>query len=242
MIPWEGPLPVPRVRTIEEMRPLLYNPDCEGSGPLYQMYRDLARTGKERQWLSAHDLRYDITVIPPRILCSEFVKTKGHYHPDNPAGFGYPEVYEVLAGCAHYLLQKKDLSDIVLISAGTGEKVIIPPGYGHVTINPSFETLVMANLVSTAFSSEYREYEVRHGAAYYELEGERFVSNHWYPGIPAMRISGAPDTRDLLPDRPLSGCIGDNSLSFLNYPENFKKLGRLLERGAVQEDVCVRSS
>jgi len=37
----------------------------------------------------------------------EFVKTKGYYHPENPAGTGYPEVYEVIEGIAHVLLQKK---------------------------------------------------------------------------------------------------------------------------------------
>jgi|GEM_PF-2282682 glucose-6-phosphate isomerase len=37
----------------------------------------------------------------------EFVKTCGHYHPPvNPKlRYTYPEMYEVLEGDAHYLLQ-----------------------------------------------------------------------------------------------------------------------------------------
>jgi len=66
--------------------------------PLYFMYRDLAKSDADRQWLRSHKLRYDITVIPPCTLSGEWVKTKGHYHPKNPAGIGYPEVYEVLEG------------------------------------------------------------------------------------------------------------------------------------------------
>jgi oxalate decarboxylase/phosphoglucose isomerase-like protein (cupin superfamily) len=82
------------------------------------------------------------------------VKTKGHYHPENSAGIGYPELYEVIEGVAHVLLQKKTLDHIALAKATNSDLVIIPPGYGHVTINPSrAETLVMANLVSTAFNS-----------------------------------------------------------------------------------------
>lgn len=228
MIPWEGPLPEPRVRTIDDMRPLLFDPDCEGSGMLYEMYRDLARTVEEREWLHSQDLRYDITVIPPRVLCGEYVKTKGHYHPDNPAGAGYPEVYEVLAGSAHYLLQKRDLSDIALVSAGTGDLVIIPPGYGHVTINPSCEILVMANIVSTAFSSDYQEYEGLHGAAYYELEGSRFARNPRYPEVPALRMRGPPDSKRFIPGKSLAGVIGHESLSFLNFPEKFPGLFSIL--------------
>ena len=94
------------------------------------------------------------------------MKTKGHYHLKNPAGIGYPELYEVIEGVAHVLLRKKTLDHLALVKATKGDIVIIPPGYGHVTINPSREEmLVMANLVSTAFVSEYAFYEIRHGAA-----------------------------------------------------------------------------
>jgi len=45
------------------------------------------------------------------------------------------------------------------VGNGDGDTVFIPPGYGHVTINPSdHRTLVMANVVSNAFLSEYRLY------------------------------------------------------------------------------------
>ena len=71
---------------------------------------------------------------------------------------------------AHYLLQSVALDDAVLISATAGDLVIIPPGYGHVSINSSADTtLSMANIVSTAFESEYGEYEKQHGAAWSRL-------------------------------------------------------------------------
>ena len=165
MLGWDGELPPPSVRTLEEMRVVLADPACSDAGPLYFMYRDLAKSDADWKWLHAHNLRYDLTVIPPRDICGEWVKTKGHYHPRNPAGVGYPEIYEVLKGEAHYLLQSRDLRDIVMISAKAGEVVIIPPGYGHISINPSeHRTLTMANIVSTAFGSEYGQYESLHGA------------------------------------------------------------------------------
>jgi glucose-6-phosphate isomerase len=72
-----------------------------------------------------------------RNLGGEYVKTKGHHHPENPAGTGYPELYEVLDGTAHFQLQTKALDDVVLIEVHKGDIIAIPPGYGHVTINPS---------------------------------------------------------------------------------------------------------
>ena len=113
------------------------------------------------------------------------MKIKGHYHPANPAGAGFPERYE---GVAHVLLQKKTLDHIALAKATNGDIVNIPPGYGHVTINPSRdETLVMANLVSTAFVSEYAFYEMMHGAALYDLIDNTLVRNPHYPIVPDVQ-------------------------------------------------------
>ena len=85
---------------------------------------------EDRRWIEEQRIRFDITVIPPRDICGEYIKTKGHFHPLNSSGTGYPEIYEVLAGEAHYLIQTMDCSDVVLISACAGEIVIVPPGTG----------------------------------------------------------------------------------------------------------------
>jgi len=232
MLGWDGELPPPGVRTIGEMRPVLADPSCACSDPLYFMYRDLARSDADWQWLHAHNLRYDLTVIPPRDLCGEWVKTKGHYHPENPAGVGYPEIYEVLEGEAHYLLQSRSLSDVVLITAAKGDVVVIPPGYGHITINPSKnEILSMANIVSTAFESEYGEYESNHGAAYYELASGEIRKNPHYPPVPEARIlppkTGRGDHR--ICKGPLYDLIGNSSaVEFLNYPEKYLAVFEIL--------------
>jgi glucose-6-phosphate isomerase len=222
---WEGELPQPAVRTIEDMRPVLADPSCASSGPLYFMYRDLAKSDTDRDWLHHHKLRYDLTVIPPRTICGERVKTKGHYHPKNPARIGYPEIYEVIEGQVHYLLQSRKLDDVVMISAYTGDLVIIPPDYGHVSINPSPDTtLTMANIVSTAFESEYGEYEKYRGGAYYEMSDGKLQKNFRYPFLSPVRYIGATCRNEThtLCRGPLYNLIGnEDALSFLNYPEKF---------------------
>jgi len=224
---WAGTLPKPQVRTGREMECVLAGGNCDPDIHFYYMYRNLSANDRDKKWLESQKLRYDITVIPPLSVSGEFVKTKGHYHPANESGTGYPEIYEVLAGNAHFLLQKRDLSDIVCFSAAPGDKLIIPPDYGHVTINPSLSGLVMANIVSTAFTSEYSEYERLAGAAYYEMIGSKFIKNDNYDDIPELRLCRCPDmkTGSISKDTTLYDQVGDEiSLGFLNYPENFPEM------------------
>lgn len=229
---WEGELPTPSARSVDDMRSVLADPSCTAGGALYFMYRDMAKTDADWQWLHSHHLRYDMTVIPPRELCGEFVKTKGHYHPRNPAGVGYPEIYEVLDGVAWYLLQSRQLDDIVLVEAQTGDIVIIPPEYGHVSINPSPDkTLVMANIVSTGFESEYGEYETYHGAAYYAMSSGDLVKNPHYPHVPPVRRIGATCGKGIYRfcSGPLYGLVGNgDALAFLNHPEKFSAVFSVL--------------
>lgn len=226
MFSWDGPLPPPQVRTIGEIRGVLRDPACECRDPLYFMYRELAKSPGDGKWLREQDLRYDVTVIPARTLCGEYVKTKGHHHPPDPAGVSYPEIYEILQGRAHYLLQTRSADEVCLVRAGPGDRVLIPPGFGHVSINPGRRTLVMANIVSTRFESDYSAYERYRGAAYFELEGGELEKNPRYPPVAGVRILVARDQPGigLLPARPLYELIGTGSLRFLNFPEEYPEL------------------
>ncbi len=220
------PLPEPQQRTVDAMRDVLADGDCPSSGPLYFMYRSLARTGADRLWLEENRIRYDLTVIPPATLCNEFVKTKGHYHPENPAGTGYTELYQVIAGQAHYLLQKEDCSDAVVVRAAAGDVVLIPPGYGHVTINPTDEELVMVNLVSDSFASVYAPFEGLRGAAFYEM-CSGWEKNPLYPSHPVLRFEDAIEYPDygISHGRPIYDLVGSADIAgILNRPEDYPDL------------------
>ena len=192
----------PVVRTLGEMKEVLYDKGFVVSAsmdetPLYYMFREVAENDLDEEKIQALGLRYDVTIIPPLKLGLEFVKTAGHYHPFVPgSNLTYPEIYEVLEGEAHYLLQKREevecggeaITDVILIPAHRGDKVIIPPNYGHVTINPANTTLKMANWVARSFSSIYDPYKERGGAAYFELTSGKLVRNERYETVPEFRI------------------------------------------------------
>lgn len=122
---------------------------------------------------------------------------------------------------AHYL-QRSDLSDVVAVTAKAGEFVLIPPGYGHVTINAGKEELVMANLVSAGFASEYTFYERMQGGAYYLMEEGRWMQNPRYPAVPAMRVIPAGEVPELgiRHGRGIYEMVSRREgLSYLNSPE-----------------------
>lgn len=165
----------------------------ERNRDMYYMFRDLARSDADLETIKSHHLRYDITRILPGMLGSEYIKTVGHYHPQVPGtDISYPEIYQVLEGSATYLLQKVEpgeedtVLDVAVIKAEKGDLVLVPPGYGHVTINSSKKTLEMANWVCRDFSSVYEPIKRLSGAAYFLLK-DGFAKNPLYRDIPPIR-------------------------------------------------------
>lgn len=205
----------PAIRKLYDMKDVIYDKDwlCNAENlELYYMYRDLYLTIEDYQTIKEHGLRYDITIIPPRMLGCEYVKTAGHYHPSVAVGsdITYPELYEVLSGEAHYILQKvtsdDKAEDVILIEAVQGDKVLIPPNYGHITINASNKVLEMANFVERNFQSIYEPMKLKGGGAYFELIGKKIVKN--------MNYSYVPEIRSV---KPSSECIPELKRSRTSY-------------------------
>ncbi len=197
-------LPEPGVRKIDELRPVLMEPDCQGPEIVYFMYRDIHLRGQEHM-RAERGLRYDISTFTGQMLGREYFKTYGHYHPYIQWRYplSWPEVYEILYGRAIFLVQKVDdiyrdpfyikVEDIIAIPAQEGDKVIMPPNYGHVTINPDpTRPLVMANWVCDWFSSYYESVKEARGFAYYYVQGDggepQWVPNRTYrQPLPELR-------------------------------------------------------
>ena len=161
-------------------------------------------------------------------------KTVGHYHPMAvDAGISYPEVYEVLEGEAIYFMQKEDLSDAYFVRAGAQDKVIIPPNYGHITINPSNKPLKMANWVCASFSSLYGAYKEKKGGAYYRtLSG--WVKNTEYSPLPEIRELSPTNFEDIGFKKgvPMYSLVSDiEKLEFLKFPKAFSALWERIVSG-----------
>jgi len=170
----------PDIRFLNDMKTVVYDKDWLKTAKnfkAYYMYRGIETKA---------NLRYDITVIPQHMMGKEFIKTKGHYHIG-----AYPEIYIVLKGQAIYLMQKKgngkEISDVFAIQAKAGDIAVIPPYYGHVTINPSKQPLQMANWVSEDCKSDYGLYEKNQGACYFYTK-QGWIKNPKYSQVPDLRF------------------------------------------------------
>lgn len=220
-------------RSLEELKPYLKNSKTyKGSDPVYQVWRH-AYLKQDGEKIKAANLRYDITLIPPGAIGGEFAKTAGHYHKS------YPEVYEVLAGRAYFLIQSK--LSVYLTEAGPREKFIIPPNFGHNTINVFNEPLLTANWISEKAIYDYESYKKYRGAMYYFLkndslvdtalklkDGVDIVKNPNYDSVPKIKKIRPKEYPKfgILKNKPLYNLIDNiDKLKFLNYPKGFAALG-----------------
>lgn len=141
------------------------------------------------------NIRYDITKIHPERLGNELAKTFGHYHEPREA----TEIFQVIAGRAMFLIQKYEdepeiIKEVYLIEAESGEKIVVPPGFGITSINPGKTDLVLGNWIDPKVKNDYRFYEKLRGACYYILENEKgeitFEKNTHYKKTPNLSRDG----------------------------------------------------
>ena len=224
--------PVFSTRKLFDMKDVIYDIEWltqqQENFDLYYMYRDLTRK-EDKELFQKHNIRFDVTIIPPKFLGKEYVKTAGHFHPEAKEGYCFPETYEVMHGEGLYLLQKtkRNLTrkekkanvmnpvEIIVIPAKAGDQVMIPPGYGHITINPTKDTtLIMNNLVSSSFSSIYEPIKRQKGAIYLYHINETWIRNPTYKNDKMLVKEALPKK---IVDKPFYK-------SFLENPELWKFL------------------
>ncbi len=202
----EGAVKVdPDIRRLQDARAVLLYPDEAGPETLYRMYRG-AGLAADQKSISDSSLRFDLTVLSPGTIGSEYVKTVGHYHPKAPGHpWTYPEVYQVIHGRAHFLLQRGgdvtgEVEDFAVADFEPGDILVIPPFYGHVTTNPGEDYMVMANWICNAFASSYDPVRLRKGVVYYDVEykGQSvFMPNDSYMTRPKPRLLEPGDYPEL---------------------------------------------
>lgn len=242
---FEGDLaPVkPLVREFSAMKNYLKDPfSTFGRREVYYIHRDI---GMPNDLSAIHDagLEYDLTVIPPGKMGDEFVKTVGHYHSyKTGTKVRYPEVYEVLHGEVFWVLQKSSedlerLEEVYLVNATRGQKIVVPCGFGHVSVNPTDDVLVIANWQALKNQAIYEPYETHNGAAYYVTSSERltksgqtsadfkFAANLTYNHLPKLqrvvpRELPQYNLRSALP-MYFTALQNLKSLDFLTSPERY---------------------
>ena len=212
-----------KARTFTELKDVVLEKTAlQGTEEMYLMFRNVLRPEDQKKF-DQFKLRYDITIFPPKMIGNQFSLTYGHYHPKiSGSDKTHREMYEVLVGDPIFLLQSGSdrIENAIAVHASEGKKVIIGSGFGHVTINPSNSFLVLANIVSSNFESDYSIYKEKGGGCYHFLkEGNKIVprKNEKYSIVPTLQHSVATD---------VSGFSGPMYTTFTSNPEKFGFLSK----------------
>lgn len=218
-------------RMLPELSAVLFEKAATGPATLYTLYNDMGDPDT-RARLAAHGIRYDIGVLPPLKVGREYIKTTGHYHGSTGAQTPAAEAYEIVHGHAHFILQKQGpdddrvVEDVAWIEATAGDRMIVPPDYAHVTINPGPDTLVMANVAATACELRFDRIVRMGGMSFFNIDegGESvFVANSNYEEVPPLREARLRDLGDagIESSQPLYEAVADDpaGFAFITTPE-----------------------
>ena len=200
----------------------------------YDVYRGIAFP-KDEELLNKDNYRYDITIIMPGQINGECKKTSGHYHGWNPQKTNtYAEVYEVIKGTALYILQKSDnfdaenpadvrVDDLIFATVHEGETILIPPNYGHCSVNIGEGPLVFSNLAYVPCLVHYGPVKHFHGMSFYVMKKDneiRLEANGRYVDVPAPKFATVKEN----PGLGIKFGVPVYE-SYMKNPEAFKFLG-----------------
>jgi glucose-6-phosphate isomerase len=164
---------------------------------LYAAYWGSLRAADEPAFRQ-HRLDHVYVLIHPGVYGGEYFKTQGHYHPPlDAASPGHPELYHVLAGRGLFLLQRAvpphwQVQEAIVIDVTPDDVIVVPPNYGHLTVNYGEKPLVFEAFLADNLSPVTTPYRERRGGACYCLataDGPQVIANPLYgPDLVVRRV------------------------------------------------------
>jgi glucose-6-phosphate isomerase len=224
-----------QVRRLDEVRALLRDPASDGPEHLYTIYMDV-RVPRLADALRSHGLGYGAVVYNHGALGREALRSQGHVHSLAPhTGVGYSELYEFWHGRGLVYMQDRataDVGDVVVVEAGPGDKVAIPPGWAHATVNVGDGPMAFGAVYALEARLLYDPLRRLQGTAHYVLADGTFEANPRYASVPAVRRTPPHRIPECGVDTGRPALTGDLArLDFVSRPDRYPALWpRLLGR------------
>jgi glucose-6-phosphate isomerase, archaeal len=188
--------PQPEFRRLDDIRPSLRDPNCDGPDPVYSIVMDVGRREHHHE-LARRMLLFGVVVYAAGQLGEEPVRSQGHIHAVAPhCGWSTPELFEIWEGRA--IIYAQERADdypgrCFAVTAGPGDKVVVPPGWAHAVINADPETpMIFGAWCDRQYGFVYDAIRAHHGLAWFPiLSGQTNDDQqkiHWEPN-PSYRTS-----------------------------------------------------
>ena len=167
--------PRPEYRSLDSIRPSLRDPSCTGPDPVYAIAMDVGRI-EDLSELKQRMLLFGIVIYATGKLGDEPVRGQGHVHAVAPhCGWSTPELFEIWQGRAIIYAQEKSGDDpgrCLAIEAGSGERVVMPPGWAHYVVNADMNSqLIFGAWCDRQFGFDYTQMRAHHGLAWFPVLG-----------------------------------------------------------------------
>ncbi len=179
--------PRPEFRHLDSIRRSLRDPNCDGPDPVYSIVMDVGRR-EHKDELERRMLLFGAVVYAAGKLGEEPVRSQGHIHAIAPhCGWSTPELFEIWEGRAIIYAQESaedDPGHCFAITAGPGDKVVVPPGWAHAVINadPS-SSMMFGAWCDRQYGFVYDAIRAHHGLAWFPIldrqtrDGQQGI--HW---------------------------------------------------------------
>lgn len=224
-----------QVRRLDEVRGLLRDPAADGPKHLYTIYMDIRVPDRARA-LSAQGLGYGAVVFNHGALGIEALRSQGHVHATpSSTGVAPSELYEFWYGRALVYMQdaaSPDVGDVVVVEAGPGDKVAIPPGWVHTTVNVGDGPMAFGAVYALDAVLLYEPVRALQGTAHYVLVDGTLEANPRYRSVPVARRTPPHRIPECGVETGRPALAGDIArLDFISRPERHEGLwSRLVAR------------
>lgn len=182
--------PLPEIRTLDQIRASLRDPECAGPEQVYAIAMDVARISDIAE-LKKRMLLFGVVTYASGRLGEEPIRSQGHIHRVSAhSGWSPPELYEIWQGKAIIYMQEfvaDDPGRCFAILAEAGDKVLVPPGWAHATVSASpHEPLTFGAWCDREYGFEYEAVRAYKGLAWYPILQDEHVAwqhnRHYMPG------------------------------------------------------------
>jgi glucose-6-phosphate isomerase len=185
------------------------------------------------QALRSLGLGYGAVVYNHGALGAEALRSQGHVH-SAPAstGVAYSEIYEFWCGRGLVYMQDSataHVSDAIVVEAGPGDKVVIPPGWAHATVNLGDSPMAFGAVYALEARLLYEPLRALQGTAHYVLADGTLEENPRYRAVPAARRQSPHEVpgHGIGHGRPaLSGDL--SRLDLVSRPERYPEVWKRL--------------